>query len=84
MDISEKVGIRIKSIRKELKITQEKLAERADLDTTYISEVENGKRNITIVSLQKILVALDRSFVSIFIIEILFNNLIHSLRKIIW
>lgn len=43
MDISEKVGIRIKSIRKELKLTQEKLAERADLDTTYISEVENGK-----------------------------------------
>lgn len=84
MDISGKVGIRIKSIRKELKLTQEKLAEKADLDTTYISEVENGKRNITIVSLQKILVALDQTFVSIFIIEILFNNLIHSLRKIIW
>jgi len=70
MDISEKVGIRIKSIRKELKITQEKLAEKADLDTTYISEVENGKRNITIVSLQKILVALDLSFVSFFDSEV--------------
>ena len=70
MDISEKVGIRIKSIRKELKITQEKLAERADLDTTYISEVENGKRNITIVSLQKILVALDQTFVSFFDSEV--------------
>lgn len=54
MEISEKVGIRIKSIRKELKLTQEKLAEKADLDNTYISEVENGKRNITIISLQKI------------------------------
>ncbi|MES2381944.1 MAG: helix-turn-helix transcriptional regulator [Bacteroidota bacterium] len=66
MDISEKVGIRLKSLRKELNITQEKLAEKADLDTTYISEVENGKRNITIASLQKILLALDQSFVSFF------------------
>lgn len=66
MDISEKVGIRLKSLRKERNITQEKLAEKADLDTTYISEVENGKRNITIVSLQKILIALNQSFVSFF------------------
>ncbi len=70
MEISEKVGIRIKSIRKELKLTQEKLAEKADLDTTYISEVENGKRNITIISLQKILIAMNQSFVSFFNSEV--------------
>jgi len=59
MDIRIKIGLRIKELRKNLNLTQEVLAFKADLDKTYVNEVENGKRNISIVNLEKIIVALD-------------------------
>lgn len=52
--IKVKVGNRIKKLRKQKKLSQEKLAHRSELDRTYISSVEAGKRNISIVSLEKI------------------------------
>lgn len=60
--ITEKVGNRIKEIRKEKGISQEKLALKAELDRTYIAGVESGKRNLSIKSLEKILNALEISF----------------------
>lgn len=59
MDIKAKVGQRIKDLRKNLGLTQEALAYKADLDKTYVNEVENGKRNISIVNLEKLIIALD-------------------------
>lgn len=47
-------------------LTQEAVAFRADVDRTYMNHVENGKRNISVVSLEKIIVALDSSFESFF------------------
>ena len=41
--ITEKVGRRIKDLRSNLGLSQEKLALKADLDRTYIAGVENGK-----------------------------------------
>lgn len=40
-------------------LTQEQLAERADLHWTYISGIERGHRNVSIVNLYHIAVALD-------------------------
>lgn len=60
--ITDKIGNRIKEIRKTEGISQEKLAFKADLDRTYIAGVESGKRNLSVKSLEKILVALDISF----------------------
>jgi transcriptional regulator with XRE-family HTH domain len=54
MDIKIAVGQRIKELRKIRDITQEQLAYIAELDRTYINSVENGKRNISIVNLEKI------------------------------
>ena len=45
--ITEKVGQRIKDLRSNLGLSQEKLALKADLDRTYIAGVENGKRNLS-------------------------------------
>ena len=42
--ILKKLGERIKQLRKEAGISQEKLAELAGLDRTYINSVENGSR----------------------------------------
>jgi len=54
MDIRKKVGNRIKELRSIEGITQMELAARSNLDRTYITSVENGKRNISIVNLEKI------------------------------
>lgn len=60
--ITEKVGARIKEIRAEQGISQEKLALKADIDRTYLAGVEQGKRNPSIKSLEKIIVALGIIF----------------------
>lgn len=57
--IKQKVGNRIKELRTNAGLSQEKLALSADLDRTYIASVEHGKRNISIVNLEKIVKALD-------------------------
>ncbi|MBP3490031.1 MAG: helix-turn-helix transcriptional regulator [Roseburia sp.] len=64
--ITDKVGKRIKELRNLGGISQEKLALKADLDRTYIAGVESGKRNLSIKSLEKILIALDVSFETFF------------------
>lgn len=60
-NIPLKIGTAIRKRRDELNLSQEKLAERSQLHRTYISDIERGNRNLTIVSLTKILSALDIS-----------------------
>ena len=52
--IKKQVGNRIKTLRKALNISQEEFAFRCGMDRTYITSLENGKRNISIVNLEKI------------------------------
>ncbi|MGZ3754871.1 MAG: helix-turn-helix domain-containing protein [Mucilaginibacter sp.] len=59
MDIRKKIGLRIKEYRTNLKLTQEALAFKAEIDKTYVNEVENGKRNISVINLEKLIIALD-------------------------
>lgn len=60
--ITEKVGSRIKELRRALGLSQEKLALKAEVDRTYLAGVEQGKRNPSIKNLEKILKALEVSF----------------------
>ena len=60
--IKQAVGMRIRELRNDRGLSQEKLALAAGLDRTYIASVENGKRNISIVNLEKIIVALNSTF----------------------
>ncbi|MBM6895704.1 helix-turn-helix domain-containing protein [Desulfovibrio sp. SGI.082] len=53
-DIREKVGQRIRELRREKGISQEKLALLIGIDRTYIASVEGGHRNISIINLSKI------------------------------
>ena len=66
MDIRKKIGDRIRELRQGLKLTQENLAFKAEVDKTYLNEVENGKRNISIINLEKIIKALEVSFEKFF------------------
>jgi transcriptional regulator with XRE-family HTH domain len=61
MDIKSKIGERIKEIRDQKKMSQKDLAYSSDLDRSYIVSVEKGNRNISIVNLQKIAIALEIS-----------------------
>ncbi len=42
------LGMNIKKIRKELKLTQEELAEELDINAQFLSQVENGKVGISV------------------------------------
>lgn len=67
--IKAKVGRRIRQIRKEKKLSQEELAHICELDRTYITSVECGRRNISIVNLDKISLALEVSLHELFDFE---------------
>ncbi|MCE1198336.1 MAG: helix-turn-helix domain-containing protein [Marinilabiliales bacterium] len=66
MDIRMKIGLRIKELRKAKGLSQEQLALKAEIDRTYMASVENGKRNVSIVNIEKILSALEISFAQFF------------------
>jgi transcriptional regulator with XRE-family HTH domain len=65
-DIRMRVGMRIKELRNNLKLSQEQLGFKAELDRTYITSVEAGKRNISVVALEKIINALESDFSDFF------------------
>lgn len=66
MDIKDKVGQRIKELRHELGLSQEALANKAEVDRTYVTDVENGRRNISVELLEKLIIALEVSFQDFF------------------
>jgi len=58
MDVQPRVGINVRKFRKERGLSQEALAFECGLHRTYISGVERGIRNPTIVVLEAIATAL--------------------------
>lgn len=64
--IATVVGQRIRAYRQKANMTQEELAERAELHQTYIGQVERGEKNLTLTSLEKILDALGLTFSDFF------------------
>ncbi len=60
-DIKVNFGQRVKELRLLKGYSQEKLAELSDLDRTYIPGIEAGKRNVSLVVVEKIAKAFDFS-----------------------
>jgi transcriptional regulator with XRE-family HTH domain len=58
MDPQKSLGAAIRERRKRLGLTQEELAEKSDLHWTYVSGIERGSRNVSILKLCKIARAL--------------------------
>lgn len=54
----QRFAANLRETRKELGISQEKLAELAELHRTYIGSVERGERNITIDNMERLARAL--------------------------
>ena len=52
------IGIRVRSARLALGLSQEKMALDCGLDRTYVSSVERGKRNVSLVNIHRLASAL--------------------------
>lgn len=57
--ITEDLGKRIRELRQQTGLSQEKFALKIDMDRTYFASVEAGKRNIAIINIKKIADGLD-------------------------
>ena len=57
--ITDKIGNRIRELRSRTGLSQEKFARKIGMDRTYFASVELGKRNISIVNIEKIANGLD-------------------------
>ncbi len=64
--VTERIGNRIRELRKETGLSQEKFAAKIGMDRTYFASVELGKRNISIVNLEKIADGLEISLAEMF------------------
>lgn len=58
MDMRKLVGRNVKRVRQEKGLTQEQLAERSGFSQQYISGLEQGRRNPTVVTLYELALAL--------------------------
>lgn len=59
-------GQRLRALRQQRGYTQEEMAELAELHATYIGQVERGEKNLTLLSMEKLLNALNISFSEFF------------------
>lgn len=54
MEMPAKIAHRVKELREKKDLTQEALAWRSEIDRTFMNHIENGRRNITVKTLEKI------------------------------
>ena len=65
MDMRKLVGRNLARLRREKKFTQERLAEVCGVTQQYVSDIERGQRNPTIVSIYHLATALGVSHVDL-------------------
>lgn len=64
--ILNKLGNKLKNLRKAKSLTQEQLAEKVNIHPTYVGKIEGGKSNISMMLLFKISRALEIKLSEIF------------------
>ena len=57
-DIRERFGDAVRDRREVLGMTQEDLAEKAGIHRTYVSDIERGSRNVSLINMERLAVAL--------------------------
>ena len=61
LELRKSLGVAVRYHREKHGLTQEQLAERADLHRTYVSDIERGSRNLSLDSMYAIATALQVS-----------------------
>ena len=67
-DIRERFGDAVRARREQLALTQEDLADRAGIHRTYLSDVERGTRNLSLVNIERLAAALSLSLSELFVL----------------
>ncbi len=80
MKLEAIIGSNVRGFRKHFGLTQEKLAEKADLHPTFVGDIERSNANITIDTLKKLAKAL-RIEPQILLIKGSFLDVEEHLRK---
>jgi transcriptional regulator with XRE-family HTH domain len=65
-DIRERFGFAVKARREELRLTQEDLADRAGIHRTYLSDIERGSRNVSLINIERVAAALSLPLAELF------------------
>lgn len=63
--VTVKLGVAIRQLREDFGLSQEDLADKADLHRTYIGSIERGERNVSIINIVRIARALDHTSASL-------------------
>jgi len=74
MTIQERIGKRITQLRKEKKLSQQKFAYEADIERSFLTHIEKGRKNISVGTLERIFAGLEVSFKDFFDAEIFING----------
>jgi transcriptional regulator with XRE-family HTH domain len=65
-DLKENFGNKIKALREQKEYSIEYLANIANIDRTYISDIEKGKRNVSLLIIEKLSKALEVNIQELF------------------
>ncbi len=74
MELQEKIGVRITQLRKEKNLSQQRFANEADIERTFLTHIEKGRKNISLATLQRILQGLEITIKDFFDSEIFANG----------
>ncbi|MFH6972253.1 helix-turn-helix domain-containing protein [Flavobacterium petrolei] len=66
MNLKEKFGHKIKQLREQKGYSIEYFANIANIDRTYISDIEKGKRNVSLLIIEKLSKALEINIQELF------------------
>jgi len=66
MDVRRDLGLQLRRLREAHGLSQEELAHRAEIHVTYLSGLENGKRNPSLLVLARIAEALNLKISGLF------------------
>lgn len=66
MDVCSAVGTNIRKLRNSKNLSQEELAFSAEIDRSYLSEIENGQKNLSVAILDQIANALGVKITDLF------------------
>jgi len=74
MTIQEKIGKRITELRKEKELSQQKFAYEADIERSFLTHIEKGRKNISVGTMERIFTALGVSFKEFFNTDLFING----------
>jgi transcriptional regulator with XRE-family HTH domain len=65
-DIRERFGFAVRDRREALGLTQEEFAERVGIHRTYLSDIERGTRNVSLLNIERVASALSLKISELF------------------